>query len=130
MAQSLSKIYIHLIFHIKSTSPQIRENDLERLLPLQGAWLLAVYPGRCPGLGASAPSGRVGQILLLPFTFPLGVPPDLESGIKKCPNLFRFCGFAIRSKGVCFPFCWGITNPPVLIGRTFFYGGFQIRRDA
>ena len=25
---------------------------------------------------------------------------------------------------------WGITNPPVLIGRTFFYGGFQIRRDA
>ena len=26
--------------------------------------------------------------------------------------------------------CWGITNPPVLIGRTFFYGGFQIRRDA
>ena len=24
----------------------------------------------------------------------------------------------------------GITNPPVFIGRTFFYGGFQIRRDA
>ena len=31
MAQSLSKIYIHLIFHIKSMSPQIREIDLERL---------------------------------------------------------------------------------------------------
>ena len=31
MAQSLSKIYIHLIFHIKTTSPNIRENDLERL---------------------------------------------------------------------------------------------------
>ena len=31
MAQSLSKIYIHLIFHIKSTSPKIRENDLGRL---------------------------------------------------------------------------------------------------
>ena len=32
------------------------------------------------------------------------------------------CGFGIRSKGVCFFFCWGwgITNPPVLIGRTFF----------
>ena len=96
----------------------------------------------CPtrlGLGASAlylslrpmtvGSGRVGQILLLPFIFPSGVPPDLESGVKKCPNLFRLCGFAIRSKGVCFSFCWGITNPPVLIGRTFFYGGFQIRRD-
>ena len=25
---------------------------------------------------------------------------------------------------------WGITNPPVLIGRTFFDAGFQIRRDA
>ena len=30
---------------------------------------------------------------------PLGVPPDLKSGVKKCPNLFRPCGFAIRSKG-------------------------------
>ena len=70
-------------------------------------------------------SGRVGQILLLSFTFPLGVPPDLQSGVKKCPNLFRLCGFVIRSKGVCFPFCWGITNPPVLIGRTFFTADFK-----
>lgn len=31
MAQSLTKIYIHLIFHIKTTSPAIREEDLERL---------------------------------------------------------------------------------------------------
>lgn len=31
MAQSLSKIYIHLIFHIKSTSPEIDEEDLERV---------------------------------------------------------------------------------------------------
>ena len=30
------------------------------------------------------------------------------------------CGFGIRSKGVCLSFYWGITNPPVLIGRTFF----------
>ena len=52
--------------------------------------------------------------------FLLGVSPDLQSGVKKCPNLFSLCGFAIRSKGVCFSFCWGITNPPVLIGRTFF----------
>ena len=36
------------------------------------------------------------------ISFPLGVPPDLQSGVKKCPNLFRLCGFAIRSKGVCF----------------------------
>ena len=31
MAQSLSKIYIHLVFHIKSTSPPIREEDLDRV---------------------------------------------------------------------------------------------------
>ena len=65
-------------------------------------------------------------------TSPARRSPDLQSGVKKCPNLLWLCGFAIRSKGVCFSFycCWGITNPPVLIGRTFFYGGLQIRRDA
>ena len=31
MAQSLSKIYIHLIFHIKSMCPFIREEDLVRI---------------------------------------------------------------------------------------------------
>ena len=31
MAQSLSKIYIHLVFHIKNTSPEIREEDVERV---------------------------------------------------------------------------------------------------
>ena len=61
---------------------------------------------------------------------PLGVPPDLQSGVKKCPNLLMLCGFGIRSKQECYYLGWGITNPPVLIGRTFFYGGFQIRRDA
>ena len=58
-------------------------------------------------------------------TSPLGVPPDLKSGVKKCPNLFRLCGFAIRSKGVCFSFYWGITNPQVFIGRTFFTADFK-----
>lgn len=56
---------------------------------------------------------------------PLGVPPDLKSGVKKRPNLFRLCGFAIRSKGVCFSFYWGITNPQVFIGRTFFTADFK-----
>ena len=27
-------------------------------------------------------------------------PADLQSAVKKCPNLFRLCGFEIRSKGV------------------------------
>ena len=31
MAQSLSKIYIHLIFHIKTMSSPIRESDLDRI---------------------------------------------------------------------------------------------------
>ena len=31
MAQSLSKLYIHLIFHIKTTSPPIRERELDRI---------------------------------------------------------------------------------------------------
>ena len=85
-------------------------------VPQLGVFPLGVFPLGVPQLGV----------------FPLGVPPDLQSGVKKCPNLLWLCGFAIRSKGVCFSFycCWGITNPPVLIGRTFFYGGFQIRRDA
>ena len=30
------------------------------LLPLQGDILTSFYPGRCPGLGASALSGRIG----------------------------------------------------------------------
>ena len=33
-----------------------------KLLPLQGALLIALYPGRCPGLGASAPSGRAAYM--------------------------------------------------------------------
>ena len=31
MPQSLSKIYIHLIFHIKTTSPRIKSEDLDRV---------------------------------------------------------------------------------------------------
>ena len=31
MAQSLSKIYIHVIFHIKTTSPHLCEEHLERI---------------------------------------------------------------------------------------------------
>ena len=31
LAQSLSKIYIHLIFHIKTTSPHMCDEDLERI---------------------------------------------------------------------------------------------------
>ena len=36
MAQSLFKIYVHLIFHIKSTSSPIREEDLEHIFAYVG----------------------------------------------------------------------------------------------
>ena len=32
----------------------------------------------------------------MPFP-PLGVPADLQSAVKKCPNLFMLWGFAIPS---------------------------------
>lgn len=31
MAQSLSKVYLHIVFHVKSTSPKIAEEHLERM---------------------------------------------------------------------------------------------------
>ena len=31
MPQSLSKVYLHIVFHIKTTSPPIRQCDLERV---------------------------------------------------------------------------------------------------
>ena len=33
-----------------------------KLLPLQGALLISLYPGRCPGLWVSAPSGRAACV--------------------------------------------------------------------
>lgn len=35
MAQSLSKLYIHLVFHIKTDSPIMREEDEEYLKLLE-----------------------------------------------------------------------------------------------
>lgn len=31
MSQSLCKVYLHIVFHIKTTSPEIREEHLDRL---------------------------------------------------------------------------------------------------
>ena len=48
-----------------------------KLLPLQGALLIALYPGRCHGLWASAPSGRAACAFcpancFIPRVLPLG----------------------------------------------------------
>ena len=42
--------------------------------------------------------------------------------------LTYLCSADLQSaaKEYAFPFIWGITNPPLFIGRTLFYGGFQI----
>ena len=37
---------------------------------------------------------------------PSGVPTDLQSVVKKWPNLFMFCGFAIRSREIVI--CYGL----------------------
>ena len=42
------------------------------------------------------PPHHIFSILLAPARR----PADLQSAVKKCPNLFRLCGFEIRSKGV------------------------------
>ena len=41
-----------------------------------------------------------------------------------------FCGFAIRSRESVMYYGLGDCKSPGLIGRTFFYDGLQIRRDA
>ena len=41
-----------------------------------------------------------------------------------------FCGFAIRSREIVMYYGLGDYKSPGLIGRTFFYDGLQIRRDA
>ena len=38
---------------------------------------------------------------------------DLQSVVKKCPNLFVFWGFAIPGNRFWLICYWGITNPPV-----------------
>ena len=62
--------------------------------------------------------------------FPLGVSTDLQSVVKKCPNPFVFWGFAIPSNRFWLICYRGDYKSPVFIGRTFFPGGFQIRRDG
>ena len=60
---------------------------------------------------------------------PLGVPLDLKFSVK---NVLTFLCFAdLQSALLClhlsfsFVVGWGITNPPVLIGRTFFTADFK-----
>ena len=53
-----------------------------KLLPLQGALLIALYPGRCPGLWASAPSGRAACVFCPANCF---IPRALPWAVSFCP---------------------------------------------
>ena len=57
-----------------------------KLLPLQGALLIALYPGRCHGLWASAPSGRAACVFCPANCF---IPRVLPWAVSFCP--FRAC---------------------------------------
>ena len=51
--------------------------------------------------------------------FPLGVSTDLQSVVKKCPNLFVFWGFAIPGNRFWLICYRGGLQIPRFIGRTF-----------
>ena len=52
---------------------------------------------KMPRLGGSyVAAGAFPVAPDMPFP-PLGVPADLQSAVKKCPNLFMLWGFAIPS---------------------------------
>ena len=64
-----------------------------KLLPLQGALLIALYPGRCPGLWASAPSGRAVCVFCPANCF---IPRVLPWAKSFCP--FRACCLRLLQK--------------------------------
>ena len=63
-----------------------------KLLPLQGALLIALYPGCCPGLWASAPSGRAACVFCPANCF---IPRVLPWAVSFCP--FRACCLRLLS---------------------------------
>ena len=62
MPQSLSKIYIHLVFHVKTTSPIIRDEDLERVHSYIGQ---LVNTTGCKQIRAGGVGDHVHLLLLL-----------------------------------------------------------------
>ena len=49
---------------------------------------------------------------------------------SKYISVFSFKRFVIRSREIAIYYGLGDYKSPALIGRTFFYDGFQIRRDG
>ena len=62
MAQSLTKIYIHLIFHIKNTSPKIFQGDLERVHAYIGQ---LINEAKCTNIWVNGVEDHVHILFLL-----------------------------------------------------------------
>lgn len=62
MAQSLCKIYLHIIFHIKNASPKISDNDLERVHAYIGA---LINETGCKSILVGGVGDHVHSLLLL-----------------------------------------------------------------
>ena len=54
-------------------------------------------PGRCPGLRASALTGRAAKNLLLPFTFALPFGQRFSIPLRAGDRWFRACGAYLRN---------------------------------
>jgi len=62
MSQSLCKIYLHVIFHIKTTSPKILDDDLERVHAYIGQ---LVNDTKCTNIWVDGVSDHVHVLCLL-----------------------------------------------------------------
>ena len=86
LSHSLPWFCCHIpLSNVCPTHPTCRDRSFKKLpgvlklLPLQGALLIALYPGRCPGLWASAPSGRAACVFCPANCFIHRVLPWAES---------------------------------------------------
>ena len=62
MAQSLCKIYLHVIFHIKTTSPQLLDEDIERIHAYIGQVINAT---KCTNVWVGGVNDHVHALCLL-----------------------------------------------------------------
>ena len=90
MAQSLNKIYIHLIFHIKTTSPAIRQFLLSYSVEYDEAYVFkdeGFCPYRARRLYYAEPQGvaslALGYVLHWAFS-PSLLNPELELLYNQC----------------------------------------------
>ena len=89
LSHSLPWFCCHIpLLNVCPTHPTCRGRSFKKLpgvlklLPLQGALLIALYPGRCPGLWASAPSGRAACVFCPANCF---IPRVLPWAVSFCP---------------------------------------------